>query len=64
MLIQIVRMAFRPEETGVFEGIFRESREKILGMAGCHHVELWRDLHQPHVYSTYSLWESEEHLNR
>ncbi|MFT2008012.1 antibiotic biosynthesis monooxygenase family protein [Pontibacter sp. 13R65] len=63
MLIRIVRMAFREEETAVFLEIFRESKDKIQAFEGCQRLELLQDLHQPNVYSTYSLWESEAHLN-
>ncbi|WP_276497465.1 putative quinol monooxygenase [Pontibacter litorisediminis] len=63
MLIRIVRMTFKPEKTEEFLEIFRNSKEKIRAFEGCQHVELLQDLHQPNVYSTYSLWDSEEHLN-
>ena len=63
MIVRIVRMTFRPEKTADFLEIFRNSRVKIRAFDGCRHVELLQDLHQSHIYSTYSLWESEEHLN-
>jgi len=63
MIIRIVRMTFWPEKTGEFLEIFRSSKEKIRAFDGCRQVELLQDLHQPNVYSTYSLWESEEQLN-
>ncbi|WP_161890671.1 putative quinol monooxygenase [Pontibacter russatus] len=63
MLIRIVRMTFRLEKTGEFLEIFRRSRPHIRAFDGCQHVELLQDLHHPNIYSTYSLWESEEHLN-
>jgi len=63
MLIRIVRMTFAPDKTTEFLEIFRNSKEKIRSFKGCHHVELLQDINRPNVYSTYSLWESEEHLN-
>ncbi|WP_092104555.1 putative quinol monooxygenase [Pontibacter chinhatensis] len=63
MLIRIVRMTFKPEKTEEFLEIFRNSKDKIRAFEGCQHVELLQDLHQPNVFSTYSLWDSEEHLN-
>ena len=63
MIIRIVRMTFRPEKTEDFLEIFRNSKVRIRAFEGCRHVELLQDLQQPHIYSTYSLWESEEHLN-
>jgi quinol monooxygenase YgiN len=63
MLIRIVRMTFKPEKTAEFLEIFRNSKARIRAFEGCQHVELLQDLHQPNIYSTYSLWDSEEHLN-
>jgi heme oxygenase (mycobilin-producing) len=63
MLIRIVRMTFLPEKTEEFLEIFRVSKDKIMAFEGCNHVELLQDLNQPNIYSTYSLWDSEEHLN-
>ena len=63
MIIRIVRMTFRPEKTEEFLEIFRNSKAKIRAFEGCQHVELLKDLNQPNIYSTYSLWDSEEHLN-
>ena len=63
MIIRIVRMTFIPEKTEVFLDIFEQSKSEILGMEGCLHLELWRDLHEQNVYVTHSHWESEEALN-
>jgi heme oxygenase (mycobilin-producing) len=63
MLIRIVRMTFAPERTAEFLEIFKNSKNKIRAFEGCNHVELLQDLNNPNVYSTYSLWDSEEHLN-
>lgn len=64
MIVRIVRMTFKPEKTEEFLDIFRNSKEKIRAFEGCNHVELLQDLHHPNIYSTYSLWDSEEHLNK
>jgi len=63
MLVRIVRMTFQEDKTGAFLKIFRHSKDKIRAFAGCRHVELLQDINHPNVYSTYSLWDSEEHLN-
>ncbi|GHA78085.1 putative quinol monooxygenase [Pontibacter akesuensis] len=63
MIIRIVRMTFLPEKTGEFLEIFRSSKDKIRAFDGCQHVELLQDVNQPNVYSTYSHWQSETHLN-
>ncbi|MCC9167848.1 putative quinol monooxygenase [Pontibacter harenae] len=64
MIIRIVRMTFQEEKVADFLEIFRNSRDKIRAFEGCNHVELLQDVNQPNVYSTYSLWDSEEHLNK
>ncbi|RAU82541.1 putative quinol monooxygenase [Pontibacter arcticus] len=64
MLIRIVRMTFLAEKTDEFLAIFESSKDKIKAFDGCNHVELLQDFNQPNVYSTYSLWDSEEHLNQ
>ncbi|WP_210490314.1 putative quinol monooxygenase [Rufibacter aurantiacus] len=63
MLIRVVRMTFVEEKVPVFLEIFKASREKIGSFPGCRSVELLQDYHLPHVYSTYSLWDSDEALN-
>ncbi|WP_299823909.1 antibiotic biosynthesis monooxygenase family protein [uncultured Pontibacter sp.] len=63
MLIRIVRMTFQPEKTAEFLEIFHNSKDRIQAFIGCNHVELLQDLNNPNIYSTYSLWDSEEHLN-
>jgi quinol monooxygenase YgiN len=57
MLIRIVRMTFEPDQVAAFLEIFKDSQPKIRSMDGCRHVELWRDLDQPHVFVTHSHWD-------
>jgi heme oxygenase (mycobilin-producing) len=63
MLIRVVRMTFREEETAAFLEIFSQSRDKIRSFPGCRHLELWQDAHKLFVFTTYSLWDSEAALN-
>ena len=62
MLTRIVRMHFERENIPSFERIFETSREFIQGFPGCQQVELYRDLRDPDVFFTYSIWDSEEAL--
>ena len=62
MLIRIVRMTFQADTVADFLGIFARSREKIRAFPGCHHLDLLRDLDNPNVRMTYSLWESVDAL--
>lgn len=64
MLIRIVRMTFQPDKTSDFLAIFEMSKDKIRNFDGCRYLALLRDAHNPAVYTTYSLWESPEHLEK
>lgn len=56
-------MTYQPEMAEKFLSIYGENWEKIKSFPGCQHVELLRDKHNPSVFFTYSLWNSEEDLN-
>lgn len=63
MLLRIVKMEFRPEETERFLTIFHESAPLIRAFPGCHHLELLQDRLHSHILFTYSYWESDDALN-
>src|SRR5215204_578083 len=63
MLIRVVRMVFQEEKVTEFLAVFNDSKDKIRGFEGCKHMELLQDHNHPHIFMTYSHWESEEHLN-
>ena len=63
MIVRIVQMNFRPEEVANFEALFQERKLMIRNFEGCRHLELWQDAHDANIFFTYSMWESEEHLN-
>jgi len=56
-------MTFAEENVPAFLEIFKASRDRIRSYPGCRRLELLQDYHLPHVYSTYSHWDSEEALN-
>lgn len=64
MIKRIVKMSFDPEKVEEFKGIFKTNWRSIKGFEGCSHVELLQDHFQTNVFFTYSIWQSEEHLNR
>jgi quinol monooxygenase YgiN len=57
MLVRLVKMTFREAEIENFKAIFSRSRAHIRAFPGCHHLELWQDQNQPHVFFTHSHWE-------
>ncbi|MBA2611028.1 MAG: antibiotic biosynthesis monooxygenase [Bacteroidetes bacterium] len=63
MIKRIVKMSFKPESIEAFKTIFESNWQKIKGFDGCQHVELLQDANNPGLFFTYSLWQSEEHLN-
>lgn len=63
MLIRIVRMTFLPEKINDFLAVFEASQTKIRAMPGCWHLELLRDLDQPHIFVTHSHWDNADALN-
>jgi quinol monooxygenase YgiN len=63
MLIRIVRMHFPPENSETFLSIFNDIKTRIRTYPGCYHLELLQDSADPHVFITYSHWNSEASLN-
>lgn len=64
MLVRIVRMTFTPESADTFLETFDEVAPQIRTAPGCQHLELWRDADTPHVFTTYSHWESQDALDQ
>ena len=62
MLIRIVKMTFKPEETSRFLELFEQIKEKIRNVEGCEYLELMEDYDDPNSYSTYSKWQDEQVL--
>jgi len=63
MIKRIVKLTFREDEVETFLKNFEENKLSIRDFDGCHHLELWRDKHQPNIFFTYSFWENEDKLN-
>jgi heme-degrading monooxygenase HmoA len=63
MIKRIVKMSFKPESIEIFKTIFETNWQRIKSFEGCTHVELLQDENDPSIFFTYSLWQSEEHLN-
>lgn len=59
MIKRFVKMTFKPELVEEFISIFNSKKELIAAVEGCTHVELLRDVQNPNVFFTYSLWQNE-----
>ena len=62
MLIRIVKMTFKPEETSHFLELFEQIKYKIRKVEGCEYLELMEDYDDPNSFSTYSKWQDEKAL--
>ena len=62
MLIRIVKMEFEPEKVETFLALFSATRNKIASFEGCKSVDLLKSIEEKNVFFTYSLWQSEAHL--
>ncbi len=56
-------MSFKPEHIEDFKKIFETNWHYIKGFPGCDHVELLQDKLHSNIFFTFSLWQSEDHLN-
>lgn len=62
MLHRFVQLTFAPEHIPTFLQLFEEVKGKIKGNPGCISLQLLRDENQANVLYTYSIWESDNHL--
>lgn len=62
-MIRIVKMTFYPERINEFLANFEDVKHKIRAFDGVKHLELLKDKNKGNIYFTYSIWESEQHLN-
>ena len=64
MIKRIVKLTFQEDKTDAFIAIFEESKNNIRSSEGCLHLELLRSNAPDNVFFTFSIWESEAHLNQ
>lgn len=63
MIKRIVKMTFQANQVDTFLTIFEEKKKHIRAFPGCHHLELFQDIHCPEIFFTYSYWDHEAALN-
>lgn len=63
MILRVVKMTFREDEVADFLTLFNERKTLIRSFEGCNHLELWQEAGSTNVFFTYSMWDSEQHLN-
>lgn len=64
MIVRIVKMTFSPDGIQEFLQLFNESKHLIRHFDGCSQLDLLNDQSDPSIFFTYSVWDTEEHLNK
>jgi heme-degrading monooxygenase HmoA len=64
MIVRLVKLTFIEDKVKDFKEIFDNSKSSIRAFPGILHLQLWNDMQHPHVFYTYSLWESENALEK
>ncbi|HEY3404661.1 MAG TPA: antibiotic biosynthesis monooxygenase family protein [Ohtaekwangia sp.] len=62
MIIRIVRMHFTEAGVEEFLAIFDQNKRAIRNFEGCTHLELLKDVNDPHTYTTLSHWKAADNL--
>lgn len=63
MITRLVKLTIDPDKVKDFQEIFVSNKEKIAQFPGCVSVKVLRDVNNPNVFFTYSIWESEDAIN-
>ena len=63
MIIRIVIMTFQEDKVDDFLKLFETIKKNIRSFDGCQHMELLQENGKKNVFSTYSIWDSELHLD-
>ena len=63
MITRIVKLHFQEEKVEDFLLLFDKVVTKVNGFPGCHKMYMLRDINNPLIFITHSIWESENHLN-
>lgn len=64
MINRIVKMVFKSEKVDDFKTFIKPIVPKIADFEGCSSVEILQDINKKNVFFTYSLWESENTLEK
>jgi quinol monooxygenase YgiN len=64
MITRIVKLHFQEEKVTDFLSLFDQVVTKVNAFPGCQEMHMLRDINNPTVFITHSLWDSEEDLNK
>jgi quinol monooxygenase YgiN len=63
-MIRIVRLPVESNKLEEFLKHFNFSKDKIRSFEGCSHLNLLCDAKEKNILYTYSVWDSEQHLEK
>lgn len=63
MILRLVKMTFKPEETSNFLAYFETIKEDIINMPGALNLKLYQDTKNPNIVFTHSTWLKESYLD-
>ncbi|PCJ66361.1 MAG: antibiotic biosynthesis monooxygenase [Bacteroidetes bacterium] len=63
MILRLVKMTFRPEETANFLAYFETIKDDIANMPGVLNLKLYQDYNDENVVFTHSTWLNESSLD-
>lgn len=61
-MIRIVKLTLQKESVAEFLANFDQQKALIRAFDGVQHLQLLNDKNNPNIYFTYSIWQSEQHL--
>ncbi len=64
MILRIVKMTVRESARDDFVALLKTITGAIRNVDGCNHLDILQDIRNPNIFFSYSLWESQDHLNR
>ena len=63
MITRIVKLHFQEEKVHDFLCLFDQVMTKVNAFPGCQKMHMLRDINNPTIFITHSIWDSEEDLN-
>jgi len=63
MIVRIVKMTIQENNIDQYKTFTSALKPRIRAFAGCNGLDILQDVSNPAVLFSYSLWDSEAHLN-
>ncbi len=63
MIVRMVKMTVQEDKIEAYKAYTAILKPRIRAFEGCQHLDLLQDINQRNIFFSYSLWDTEEHLN-